>query len=390
MEERLSIWGKFWSLSYNRRRDGICNNVLEMPKTLRKNDESKSRRTYSLVWKFGETQVCKHFFLSSLGFKCDKVVRSALSCRNAVPSTGVIVGAYGDKRGYHEPPNKFSEQYRKQVVDHIESFRPQVSHYKRDHAPNRRYLPSDLTITYMFHEFCKNVKQACSYSYYRSVFDSCNISFAIPSTDLCQKCEEHRQKHKDGPEEHLCANCNCEDCEAYHEHKDRASQARKAMDDDSAQMDGDNTIVVVTADMQKAITMPKMATKDHFFAKKLVLFNETFASPSKKGPKLCVIWHEGEAGRLASNLASSFVAFIQRNRDKKTVIIYSDNCCSQNKNWTLFSTLVRVVNDPKFGVQTVSFKYLEPGHTFMAADSIQALFHQHSTGKLPSMTSKTS
>ena len=45
------------------------------------------------------------------------------------------------------------------------------------------------------------------------------------------------------------------------------------MDDDSAQMDGDNTIVVVTADMQKAITMPKMATKDNFFAKKLVLFN---------------------------------------------------------------------------------------------------------------------
>ena len=134
VEERLSIWEKFWSLSYNRRRDWICNNVLEMPKTLRKNDESKSRRTYSLVWKFGETQVCKHFFLSSLGFKCDKVVRSALSCRNAVPFTGVIVGAYGDKRGYHEPPNKFSEQYRKQVVDYIESFRPQVSHYKRDHA----------------------------------------------------------------------------------------------------------------------------------------------------------------------------------------------------------------------------------------------------------------
>ncbi|XP_072172310.1 uncharacterized protein [Diadema setosum] len=369
-EERTKIWEKFWSLSYNRRRDWISNNVRRVPKSVIKNSESESRRTCTLLWKIGEIKVCKSFFLSTLGYRNDKVVQFALSNVNEIPTSGVIIGTEGDKRGLHEPSNKYSEEYRQQVIDHIESFRPQVSHYKCDHAPHRRYLPSELTVRHMHLDFCEQVNHTCSYTYYRTIFKSCNISFAVPSSDLCQKCEEHKQYHKDGPQEHQCEDCTCEECLMYHKHRERANQARKAMEDDCAQMEEDNNILVVTADMQKAITMPKLPSKDHFFAKKLVLFNETFASPTRTGPKTCIVWHEGEAGRKASNLASSYLHFIKGNRDKEHVIIYSDNCCSQNKNWTLFSAFVRVVNDPSLAVQVLTMKYLEPGHTYMAADSI--------------------
>ncbi|KAG5893944.1 hypothetical protein JTB14_009691 [Gonioctena quinquepunctata] len=36
---------------------------------------------------------------------------------------------------------------------YIESFQPFISHYRREHAPNRRYLPSDISISVMFETF---------------------------------------------------------------------------------------------------------------------------------------------------------------------------------------------------------------------------------------------
>ena len=51
------------------------------------------------------------------------------------------------------------------------------------------------------------------------------------------------------------------------------------------------------------------------------------------------------------------------------VIIWADNCSGQNKNWWLFTILVQFVNT-WWGTQSVSLKYLEKGHTFMAADGI--------------------
>ena len=45
-----------------------------------------------------------------------------------------------------------------------------------------------------------------------------------------------------------------------------------------------------------------------------------------------------------------------------------DNCSSQNQNWYLFTGLGQCVNT--WGPETVTIKFLEKGHTFMAADAI--------------------
>ena len=79
---------------------------------------------------------------------------------------------------------------------------------------------------------------------------------------------------------------------------------------------------------------------------------------------------EAEAGRQAYNICSSYIEFIQQNRDKEEIILYADNCTSQNKNWTLFSSMPRIINDPSVGANSITIKYFEPGHTFMAADAV--------------------
>ena len=49
-------------------------------------------------------------------------------------------------------------------------FSPTVSHYRREHAPNRLYLSSELTITDMHNDFLKkNPNMKMSYDSYRQV-----------------------------------------------------------------------------------------------------------------------------------------------------------------------------------------------------------------------------
>ena len=206
----------------------------------------------------------------------------------------------------------------------------------------------------------------CSYTFYFRVFQSLNISFAQPLNDLCNKCLEHNHAHS-AEDDHSCSLCDCSACIGYEEHRQHAQQARDALDLDTKKMENDTKVIVTTVDMQKAITIPKVPTKANFFSRKIVVFNETFASPGKNAP---TVWHKGEAGRKAHNICSSYLEFIKVNRDKEEVIFYADNCSSQNKNWTLLSAFPRIVNDPTLGTKSLTIKYLEPGHTFMAADSV--------------------
>lgn len=53
----------------------------------------------------------------------------------------------------------------------------------------------------------------------------------------------------------------------------------------------------------------------------------------------------------------------------KNVVVWLDNCAAQNKNWTLLSFLVFLINSGETDILTITFRYFEPGHTFMAADS---------------------
>ena len=95
-----------------------------------------------------EYQVCKIFFLRTLGYNSDKVITVNLqSC-----GQGAIV-PFNDRKGKNKPPNKLSPESHQLIVDHIRSFNPAVSHYRREHAPNRLYLSPELSIRSLYEDF---------------------------------------------------------------------------------------------------------------------------------------------------------------------------------------------------------------------------------------------
>lgn len=113
-----------------------------------------------------------------------------------------------------------------------------------------------------------------------------------------------------------------------------------------------------------------MTIKNSFFISRLVVFHETFANLKQGKQNKCVLWHEAINGRSAQDVASAFYnALIRLDAETKHVIFWADNCTAQNKNWTIFTACLTFVNE-NWGPESITFKYFEPGPSFMKADSV--------------------
>lgn len=116
--------------------------------------------------------------------------------------------------------------------------------------------------------------------------------------------------------------------------------------------------------------------KEVIFTPRVIVFNESFVpvgAYSKAFKPLAVIWHEGVSGRKKEDIISTFYAFFRNNRDTHYITIWLDNCAAQNKNWSLFSFFIFIVNCPEVELKSLDIKYFQSGHTFMSAD---AFHHQ--------------
>ena len=81
------------------------------------------------------------------------------------------------------------------------------------------------------------------------------------------------------------------------------------------------------------------------------------------------MWHKVIKGRSPEDVASVFIHFIRKNRDIQSFIFWVDNFSAQNKNWFFSTALANEVDRRNTATHTITFKYFEPEHTLMSADS---------------------
>ncbi|KAK5641934.1 hypothetical protein RI129_010481 [Pyrocoelia pectoralis] len=118
--------------------------------------------------------------------------------------------------------------------------------------------------------------------------------------------------------------------------------------------------------------LPRVDTfKKVLFIKRLIAYNESFVPVGTNSDlkPFAVLWHEGVSGRSKEDIVSCFYAFMTRYRDAQKIIMWLDNCCSQNKNWCFLTFLVRMINSSEIAANEIILNFFEPGHTFMSADS---------------------
>ena len=247
------------------------------------------------------------------------------------------------------------------VDDHIRSYNPEVSHYRRLHAPKRLYLSSELTITSMYENYIElNGKEFyISYEFYRKRISSMNISFTKLGCELCELCDKYSIQ-KDG---------SVTESE-FNEHQHRYRIARNEYRKDVASYANCENTICVSVDLQKVLLLPHMPCyKAVIFTSRLIVFNETFVPVGTSDePVFACVWHEGISGRN-KDLISTYFQFIMKYKEREEIIIWLDNCSAQNKNWALMTFLVFIINVPWTNLKMLSLKYFESGHTFMSADS---------------------
>ena len=189
-ERRRETYDEYWDKDATQRREFLSQRVSEVAKERnRSRIGSKTRNTskkYTLKNEGGEVvQVCAKFFLSCLGYKridaVDWLFRNLEG--KAVP----------DRRGSHEPLHKTPTTTVRAIVNHIETFYPAISHYRRKHAPLRRYLPPSLTVQKMYDLFKESSGENISYHTYRRIFKKQNIGFTKLGEEECEACEIYKQ-----------------------------------------------------------------------------------------------------------------------------------------------------------------------------------------------------
>jgi len=361
-EYREEIRSYLWSKRFGERKMWLNSNVTFMGTKQKAPDPKQRSKSISVRYSLNhpttgaKVAVCKKMFLSTLGLKTDGQITGLKRKTTADGRTNT-----NDKRGRYERTKESS--VRDEIIRHIESYKPQLSHYALANAPNRRYLDINITIRNMLTDYNVTHEQKVSYELYPTVFDSQNIGYNRPSQDECPTCIKAEGHEHDS----LAADNACKACIDKSTHLAIAKEAREDYQRDATKK-WEPFEEAFAVDMQKVIMLPKMNVKEHFFISRLTVFNETFASLAG-GDDICILWHEGIAGRDASDVTSSYYRAIQRASHANSFVFWVDNCSAQNKNWTLYSGLASLVNCDH-GPELVIIKYFEPGHTYMRADSV--------------------
>ncbi|XP_037038548.1 uncharacterized protein LOC119076034 [Bradysia coprophila] len=368
-QRRLEINKEFWQMKFSDRYTfGVQTISRKDIKQRRRNTRAIKNNTFQYFLKDenGEIKrVCQTFYLTTLGFskRNDSFIKTAMgNARYKIPLPR------SSKRGSHDRPNRKDYEC---IVSHIRSYNPNVSHHRREHAPKKIYLPENLTITSMHTHFREeNPHVQCSYYLYRRIVtNELNISFTKLGHEQCETCEEYDLHKKCNP---TCDTCDL--CVEFQFHKKKYTESRALYD--KQRLLNTETKSFYSADLEKVIMLPRLEMfKEVIFSSRLSAYNHTFAplggyqNNPRTSEVVAVIWHEAISGRCKEDITSAFYNFLIHKRTVEEHVLWLDNCSSQNKNWTLFSFLVYMINSELIEATKIQLNYFEPGHTFMSADS---------------------
>lgn len=384
-EDRIINHKTYWSnKDIKGRNHFITTHVKAEPvkrRRSRNNDENKddpirnATYTYELFKKISDNQsktvvVCRTFFLATLGYKSNNGNVIKLALRNMNPVSyepkDVTIGTTRSRSSI------LSRQ--EAIKAHVETFHPEASHYRRVHAPNRRYLPNDFTIKFLWEDFKSNHPDYVEIKYetYRREFDALNITICKLGHEECELCERVDQ-HAVGHSKHSLSE-DCNDCQSWTVHIERAKQSRELYEFHANISSSTPDTIFYSVDMEKVIMLPRLETfKEALFTRRISAYNESFAPmgtfSDRDRPIIAPLWHEGISGRKQEQIISAYHQFFLANKDRANIVLWLDNCSSQNKNWCFLSYLVYIINSDLVSTETIDVYFFEPGHTFMSADS---------------------
>lgn len=285
-----------------------------------------------------------------------------------------------DKRGKHaNRPNKISEEAHENVKRHIDAIPKYTSHYSRQKNPGKVYIDHDLSIASLYNDYyldwCKDkgispVKE----SYYRRIFCSeYNIGFKLPKSDTCKTCDFLRIQieSSNGKNEAENKSFKCQ----LELHQGRAAALQNSLKEEIEKAKTTNDTLVLTFDLQQALPVPNLTVGPAFYLRKAWVYNLGLHDClTDKG--YMYMWPENVAKRGSDEIASILYKHFKENPQQyEKLIVYSDNCSGQNKNWSVICLWHQLVKEKIF--KTIEHRFQVVGHTHLPSDRDFAIIERY-------------
>lgn len=354
-DQRVTIFNDFYKHNVNGKNIILFKSIsMSHPKRKRKGAIKHKTASFNYTVTVGgnNVPVCKSAFMSlyQIGRKKISLIQDQIKKGLSAPDL--------DKRGKHSNrPTKLGEDVKKYVKEHIASFPAEESHYSRANNPNKKYLSPLLSVVKMhklYLDKCKLDQVSETFfikeSMYRFVFDNeFNLSFGHPKSDTCSTCDSGQ--------------CTEEHVEFY-----KAAFEAQQADRESAEC-LDN-VAYLTMDLQQTMPLPRLSTSKAFYKRQMWFYNLGLHITSEKVSRgLFCTWTEDVAKRGSTEVASSLLTATELDetlREKNHLIVWSDSCSGQNKNFQLVCLYQYMISKGYF--KTIDHKFPEVGHSYLDSD----------------------
>lgn len=253
------------------------------------------------------------------------------------------------------------------IMEHIASFPTYESHYARMKTPDKLFLSPDLNVSRMYRAFLEKYcaeyqppnKPPVTRQWYNEIFISkFNLSFARPKVDTCSTCDSLAVKIKLGDGAAVVEQ------ELHHR---QAEAATKAMSSDTKNANASDCYVIAF-DMQQQMYIPQLTHSEMYYSQQLAVCNLGIHD-SVIGKGFMCLWTEDFGGRGSLEISSCLYTYLTEeinSREKRKLILWSDNCGGQNKNqFNLAMYLTLLANDV---FDEIVHKFPVKGHTFLSCD----------------------
>ena len=357
-QEREAVYLHFWTTlkSVEARRVYVRSCAV----ALGRGDGERTRNNWFLQLPDGRRyKVCRQLVASTLATP-ERTLLSWLARKPAHGPQNTKAAKSGKGRPVVGEDKEFLDQY----LDGLPTI---PSHYCRNQPcyQERRFLEPDTTIAGLHRSYKAAAVEGgfrpVQITKFRSVLETKNFSVFKPKKDRCGTCNGRE-----------LFNISAEEVEE-HRIAAKAAQTEKDRDEDAAK--NDRTKSVWTMDLQAVMLCPRTSMQEAYYRKKLQVHNLTFFNRATKDAT-CYFFSETNANLEAETFAFLHQAHFRhliRNDPKyasaEEFVIWSDGCGYQNRNAVVASAFLDTAIRTK---KTIVQKYLIPGHTHMACDSVHA------------------
>lgn len=364
VEEREHIFTEFYKMHDKNEQDSYLAGLITINhiKRRRNRDQGTNKphcAAYSYKLRcFGmEKSVCVKAFASIHGVTLPRLKRIQLSLveKGCAPR---------DKRGKHNRrPRNYSEEAVALINHHIRTFSPMQSHYSLRKNPNQLYLPSELTVKDMHKAFLQEYYLNVPYKMYWKIFKTkFNIKFGFPRSDTCAECDQYEHTlSKKGISEAEAASCKFK--KELHLRKANAFHTKKRNYKEQARA---GEISCITFDFMQNLPLPHIPSNPVFYARQIWYY--VFGIHDLGSNEAAMYTYTEDQAKKGSNDVTSMLLNYFNNNDLcRNLVLISDSCPGQNKNYTMLHFLYVLVHVLKM-FDSITYLFPVRGHSYLPND----------------------